>query len=57
MTKEEFLASVGCLAAVFALGCTVHADPPGYTLDEHVRRREQESRAAVRRAVQARYGR
>jgi hypothetical protein len=47
MTKEPFLAIVERIAAVFAGGCTVHRDPPGYTLEEHVRRGEQESRMAV----------
>jgi hypothetical protein len=40
MTKEEFLAIVDYLAAVVAGGCTVHVDTSGYTLEEHVRRRE-----------------
>jgi hypothetical protein len=57
MTKEEFLAIVERITAMFAGGCTVHGDAPGYTLDEQVRRREQESRVAVRRAGQARDGR
>jgi hypothetical protein len=31
MTKEQFTAIVERIAAVFAGGCTVHTDPPGYT--------------------------
>jgi hypothetical protein len=57
MTKEQFTVIVDCLAAVFPGGCMVRTDPPGYTLEEHVRQREQESRVAMRQAVQVRYGR
>jgi hypothetical protein len=57
MSHEQFTAIVERIAAAFPDGCTVHTDPPGYTLEEHVRRREQESRAAVRRAVQTWCGR
>jgi hypothetical protein len=32
MTKEQFLAIVERLATVFPSGCTLHIDPPGYTL-------------------------
>jgi hypothetical protein len=57
MTKQHFLAVVDNIATVFAGGCTVHTDPPGYTLDHHVRRRDEVNRAAVRQAGQARSGR
>jgi hypothetical protein len=42
MTKEQFLAIVERIAAVFPGDCTVYVAPPGYTLNEHVRRAEQE---------------
>jgi hypothetical protein len=45
MSSEQFLAIVERIAAVFPGGCMLHTDPPGYTLEEQVRRREQESRA------------
>jgi hypothetical protein len=35
---EEFMAAVERIAAVFPGGCTVHVDPPGYTLAEHAKR-------------------
>jgi hypothetical protein len=57
MSSEQFMAIVERIAAVFAGGCTVHVDAPGYTLDEHVKRGEQENCARVRQAVLARYGR
>jgi hypothetical protein len=38
MTYEQFMAAVRRIAAVFPGGCTVHVDPPGYTLEEHGRR-------------------
>ena len=41
MRSEQFLGIVERIAAVFAGGCTVHVDPPGYTLQEHVWRRER----------------
>ncbi len=57
MSHEQFLAIVERMAAVFPGGCTVHTDPPVYTLEEQVRRRDQECRVVVCRAGQARYGR
>jgi hypothetical protein len=41
MRSEQFMSIVEHIAAVFPGGCTVHMDPPGYTLQEHVWRRER----------------
>jgi hypothetical protein len=39
MDSEQFMSIVLRIAAVWPSGCTVHVDPPGSTLDEHVRHR------------------
>ena len=44
MTREQFMGIVERIAAVWPGGCTVHVDPPGETLQEHGRRREQQRR-------------
>jgi hypothetical protein len=44
MTQEQFMGIVDRIAAVWPGGCTVHVDPPGETLQEHVRRLEQQRR-------------
>jgi hypothetical protein len=50
MRSEPFMGIVERIAAVFPSGCSVYVDPPGYTLEDHVRRIERrvpcESRAA-----------
>jgi hypothetical protein len=57
MTKEQFMTGVRRIAAVFPGGCTVHVDPPGYTLEEHVRQLEQERQAAYHQVRQIRHAR
>jgi hypothetical protein len=53
-TYEEFMAAVRQIASVFPGGCTVHVDPPGYTLAEHVKHLSEQQRERERRLWQSR---